>query len=115
MKNTINSIIFVIVLTACSPGVPSELDARKHFENYCAKAELVGGTLKIDSFTKTNSRKSEALSGNVYDVGYEVTVIYLQSHNNNSIGDKRTMTGSFLFEKTEKGWESLGYDCTIGF
>ena len=110
-----SSIVFVIALTACSPGVPSESDARSYFENHCVKKELAAGIIKMDSFTKTNGFKNEN-SENGYIVEFETTISYLQEANlshmfpgpNHPVGDKQTVKGSFFFRMTEKGWEPIG-------
>ncbi len=123
------SALLVITLTACSAGVPSESNARSVFENEHSK-EIKEGVLKIDSFEKTNGQKINIFGVEAYKVEYKANVTYPKGILPECLGDnwptniywkcfnarisgivskhpgqKETINGEIVFEKTEKGWK----------
>jgi len=99
-------VIFVILLTACSAGVPSESDARSVLEN--DNNNITEGIIKIDSFSKTNGHKSGEAGGERYIVEFKADITYLKGFYENLPGQKKTISGECLFTMTEKGWRGEG-------
>lgn len=130
------SILFmVILLAACSEGIPSESNARSVFENEHSE-NIKNGFLKIDAFSKTNGQKMNIDGGvEAYKIEYTANVTYpkgilpecivngfnwppeifykcqnaFETQDSYKVfkqpGQKEIIRGELLFEKTEKGWK----------
>lgn len=103
IKNGLLVYISIILLAACSAGVPSESDARKALEN---NSELKQRQAKIESFSKTNGYKNE-MTGE-YIVEYTANVTWPRGRYEGLYSNPQKETtirrGECYFRKTEKGW-----------
>ena len=99
-------VIVVAVLSACQNfGVPSEDDARAVLSREHPPISM--GLATIKSFTKTNGQESEVFGVKYYKLEYSAELEYT-GEERNSWGlpaGVHTKSGTFMFEKTEKGWK----------
>ena len=109
--SVILTLALVSLLAACS-NLPSEVEARKAFEN-----DLNGlspGLFRVVSFKRTDAQSGKIFAINSYVIGFEAQVEYLRDHADHlsdpsnpqtfKKGQVQKVTGSVRFEETGKGW-----------
>ena len=126
MKNLIAaaSLLMLVVLSGCGTSEPSDNDARQAIENRISEGKF---TFKLLSFRKTNGKMDNAGGKPSYSMDYTAEIEFtedfqftsqtkvpfsdwgpaLRFASNAKRGERQSISGTMVFEKTEKGWKPI--------